>query len=452
MTRIVLVFIVVFACTLHAQTTRPTEKGEVPAATAEASEGVGSVIFIHPDGTSAANWAAGRALHAGPDGELQWDRLPHIAVYTGHMLNSLTATSHGGATTHSTGVKVYADSYGRMGAGPDSVELTDERAQNRGIALRAIAAELPVGFVQSGTLTEPGTGAFLASVEKRNDHEAIARQLIEREPTVLLGGGEKYFLPEGEKGRYGTGVRKDGENLFDLAESLGYTVVRTRDELLNLPDDTTKVLGVFADYHTFNDISEEELRAAGKEMYEPGTPTVAEMTEVALQVLSRHEKNFLLVVEEEGTDNFGNNNNASGLLEAMRRADEAIGLARGYVARHPRTLLVTAADSDAGGMRMVGIPLADGEAPPKRVDPRDYNGAPADGVEGTGGRPFMAKPDRFGRALPFYVVWAAQDDVSGGILVRGEGLNAHLIRGTMDNTEVQHLMTGTLLGFDKVQD
>jgi hypothetical protein len=29
--------------------------------------------------------------------------------------------------------------------------------------------------------------------------------------------------------------------------------------------------------------------------------------------------------EEEGTDNFGNHNNAAGMLEAMRRGDERSG-------------------------------------------------------------------------------------------------------------------------------
>ena len=63
----------------------------------------GNVIFIHPDGVSSASWAVARALGPGPDGDLNWDRLSHIALYRGHMLNSLTSTSNGGGPSLSGG-------------------------------------------------------------------------------------------------------------------------------------------------------------------------------------------------------------------------------------------------------------------------------------------------------------------------------------------------------------
>jgi hypothetical protein len=50
------------------------------------------------------------------------------------------------------------------------------------------------------------------------------------------------------------------------------------------------------------------------------------MLEVALPILNRDEDGFMVVLEEEGTDNFGNNNNGRGLVEATRRADDAIGV------------------------------------------------------------------------------------------------------------------------------
>ena len=38
-------------------------------------------IFFHPDGTSASHWDITRILYYGPDGFLNWDRLPVIAPY-----------------------------------------------------------------------------------------------------------------------------------------------------------------------------------------------------------------------------------------------------------------------------------------------------------------------------------------------------------------------------------
>ncbi len=88
--------------------------GMTPSGAAEK----GNVVFFHPDGTGANHWGALRLLKAGPDGEIEWDRLPAIATYTGHMKDALAATSHGGATTHAYGVKVPANSFGMDGKTP----------------------------------------------------------------------------------------------------------------------------------------------------------------------------------------------------------------------------------------------------------------------------------------------------------------------------------------------
>lgn len=407
---------------------------------------VGSVIFIHPDGASAATWAATRALHVGPDSDLNWDRLPAIALYRGHMRDSLTATSNGGATTHAFGVKVASDAFGMTAGGARAMPITDADGHSTSIAAQALRKGLRVGLVQSGIASEPGTAAFLAAVPSRRQHEDIAAQLIKSGAHVLLSGGERHFLPEGTAGVHGPGERTDGRNLIDEARAAGYTIVRTRDELADLPPSTDRVLGLFAWSSTFNDKDEQTLAERGLPLFDPETPTLAEMTSAALDVLSKDDSQFLLVIEEEGTDNFGNKNNAAGVMEAAKRADDAIGVAQDFLVEHPETLVITTADSDGGGLRMVGIPQLPFVTTPDVLPERDANGSPIDGVGGTGTASFIAQPDQFGQRLPFAVVWSARDDVAGGVLVRAQGLNAHLVGGSMDNTEVATLMRQTLFG------
>lgn len=410
------------------------------------SRGTGSVIFVHPDGASAATYAAARALHKGPDGALHWDTLPAIAVYRGHMRDDLTATSNGGATAHAFGIKPARDAFGRTAGGDLGEDIVDGQGRTKGVALRAIEEGIPVGLVQTGIAPEPGTAVFLAPNESRGNYEQIAVQLIESGATVLFSAGEMHFLPEGAAGVHGPGVRTDGRDLIAEARALGYTVVRTRDELLGLPADTGRVLGLFAHGATFNADREEALAEAGLPLYVPGSPTVAEMTEVALRVLRGTGCDFLLVVEEEATDNFGNKNNAAGVLEAAGRADDALGVAIADLGRHPRTLLLTTADSDGGGLRMIGERVRDGRPARATLPERESNGSPIDGVRGAGTAPFIAQPDRFGQRHPFRVTWASYGDVSGGILVRADGLHSDRVRGTMDNTEVAELIALTLFG------
>jgi alkaline phosphatase len=403
----------------------------------EVASDLGSVIFFHPDGMGVNTWGAVRMMTVGPDGRLNWDRMPHMAVYTGHMKDRLTSTSHGGATVHAYGVKVLADSYGMDGREP----LTAASGFEGSILQEAQAAGLAVGMVNSGTITEPGSGAFAASYPERYAHEEIALQIFESGAEVILGGGEQYFLPDGTEGLYGPGAREDGRDLVAEAGERGYAVVRTREELLALPDTVTRVLGLFAHYHTFNDQPEERLSQKGLVAWPDEPPTIGEMTQVALDVLSRSDRRFFLVSEEEGSDNMSNANNAMGEIIAGQRADETIGLIQEYIAEHPNTLLVTTSDSDAGGLQVFGEPFPADTAPA-----RASNGAPMDGVEGTNGRLFVAEPDANGVRHAFAIAWAQYHDVSGGILVKAQGLGADQVAGTMDNTDVYRVMYRTLFG------
>jgi len=400
----------------------------------------GSVIFIHPDGTSASHWTAARAAIAGPDGMINWDRLPSMAVYRGHMKTALTATSHGGATTHAFGVKVDPDSYGMDRDRP----LTALSGKPMSVMREALAAGLPVGIVNSGNIDEPGTGVFLASTRSRKDGQEIARQVVLSSAPVILSGGERWLLPKGVKGRHGEGERTDGKDLIAEAQALGYAIVYTRAELAALPADTRRVLGVFAHHHTFYDQTEEQLREKDLPLYLADAPTVGEMTAAAIAILARHGKPFLLVVEEEGTDNFCNVNNAAGGIEALRRADVAYGVARDYLRHHPDTLLLTAADSDASGLEVIAVPPAAAMTP---LPATTKNGAPLDGRGGTETLPFLAEPDQFGNRLPFGIAWTGFGDGAGGILARAEGINAEALRsGNCDNSDIYRLIYLTLFG------
>lgn len=403
----------------------------------------GSVIFCHPDGAGLNVWNAIRMMTVGPDGRTNWDRLPATALYLGHMNDALTGTSHGGATTHAYGIKVQADSFGQDG----DARIASRSGFNGSIAQEAMARGKWVGLVQTGASYEPGTAAFVASTARRNNLEEITRLVAESGVPVHLAGGERWYLPRGTQGRFGEGARTDGRNLVEELRGRGYTIVFTRQELAALPADATRVWGIFAHDHTFHDETEETLAQRNLPLFVETAPTFAEMTRAALRILSRAPDGFLLVAEEEGTDNFGNRNNARGVLESGRRADEAIGLMRDFVAANPRTMLLTTADSDAGALQVIGPRAGQGGVTPNQpLAERDRNGAPLDGQSGARGVPFIAAADRNGQRLPFAISWATLTDVSGAMLLRADGMNSDLVRGVIDNSEIFGLMHRTLFG------
>ncbi|MDJ0735279.1 MAG: alkaline phosphatase [Nostocaceae cyanobacterium] len=399
----------------------------------------GNVIFIHPDGTSPSHWGAARMLHYGPDGRLNWDKMSHLGVYLGHMKNQLTATSNGGAVTHATGIKVNADSFGLDENGKPLVAASGKPET---IMESAIAAGKGTAIINSGIIPEPGTGAFVAKAANRRLFADITKQIVESGVDVILGGGEIFYLPKGTAGRHASAEetqRTDGVNLIELAKSKGYTVVYTRDELLKLSANTKKILGIFAATDTYNDETEENLKKQNLPLYVPGAPTVSEMLDAALKVVSQNPQGFFVVLEEEGSDNFCNYNNAAGCIEAVKRADDAVGVAMKFIESKPNTLLVTAADSDAGGLEVVGdVNL------PSPVPERSKNGSPWDGKEGTKTLPFVSAPDKQGNRFAFAVGWTSFGDNTGSVVAKAHGMNADKLPTTVDNTDIYRLMYQTL--------
>lgn len=431
------------------------------------------VIFLHPDGTSPSHYALARFVDQGPDGRLNWDMMSRSSVYLGHMEDQLGGTSNGGAVTHATGAKVYAESFGLNADGSQVTSLSGNIGKT--IVEEAIAASKVTALVQSGAAFEPGTAAFVAQVGETVDANGnripprqrsadITKEVILSGVDFILGGGELNMVPLGTDGFHGTAAEYDAlsinplqrpsENLIELAKGNGYTVVYNEQQLNDLldpaktPTAPTKVLGVFAPIHTFNDRPEEVLAAQGLPLYTETAPTIAEMLDVTQKLMEKHP-NFIngsiAIVEEEGSDNFGNNNNAAGVLEGVRRADAAVGVAMDFINKYPNTLLLTAADSDAGGLQVV-----DPRTPGQPVGTINNNpttsarNVPLDGQTGANTLPFVAAPDASGDVFNFAVGWAGTPDFSGSIVSKAHGLNADKLPATVDNTGMYELMYETL--------
>jgi len=399
-------------------------------------------IFYHPDGTSMGHWDATRILYYGPDGSLNWDRLPQMAAYRGSLTNSLSSSSNAGATIHATGTRTWK---GAFGLDEQGREIVSANGTTNTIMEDAVECDLGTALVQTGSLIEPGTAVFVADAKNRYaDVEEIALEVIESGVDILLGAGEELLLPEGVEGHFGTGLRRDGRNLIEEARARGYAVVYTREAMQALPPETDKVLGVFNVEDTFNDRPEEALRRAGLPNYLESAPTVAEMTEFALARIGDNPNGFLAVVEEEGTDNFCNKMNASGCLAAMKRADDGFVPLLDFIDANPDTFLVTTSDSNAGGMQVSD--LASTDQPVPATEP--VSGAALDGVDGTGTTPFISAPDRTGRTFPFAIVWATGDDIGTGVIARGAGLNAEMLvpSSGVANTDIYRMLYFTLFG------
>jgi alkaline phosphatase len=161
-------------------------------------------------------------------------------------------------------------------------------------------------------------------------------QYLALEPDVLLGGGSDYFLPTGTPG----GKRKDGKDLIAAFPAKGYQVARNSQALRTAIG--PRLLGLFAE----EDMDHEIDRDAAKE------PSIAEMTEAALRVLSQDNRTgFVLLLETENTDTASHRNDIAALIRDLWIFDRAVALALECFRKAPgETLLIVTGDHDTGGL------------------------------------------------------------------------------------------------------
>ena len=236
--------------------------------------------------------------------------------------------SAAGATQIACGVKVPARAIG-MGA--------DGKTPCTTILEMAKAGGRAAGLVTTSGITDATPASFAAHVPHRSDEASIAAQELALGVDVLMGGRKRFFLPEASAGQ-----RKDGRNLLDEARAAGYAVVGTADELNQAP--VGKVLGLF----TMGDMSFEIDRAKTPE------PSLAEMTQKTLRLLSQNPKGFFAMIEGGRIDHAAHRNDAAAAIQDALAFDAAVGIALDFARRTPDTLLIVTADHETGGMALIG--------------------------------------------------------------------------------------------------
>lgn len=184
------------------------------------------------------------------------------------------------------------------------------------------------GLVTTARITHATPAGFFADVPHRSQEDAIAAQYLDQGPWVLLGGGAKHF--DGEK-------REDQRNLPGEFQNAGHQTARTKSELLGIA--TGPVLGLFAADHLPYTLDQKQDPVLLEKV-----PSLSEMTEQALKLLSRENKPFFLMIEGARVDHAAHANDAAGLLWDQLAFDDAIAVALEFQKRNPATLIVIGSD------------------------------------------------------------------------------------------------------------
>lgn len=232
-------------------------------------------------------------------------------------LNSLVTDSAAASSCWGSGSRVNNGSINQL---PDGTLLTP-------IAKVFRDAGKKIGLVTTATVTHATPAGFAASVAGRDDEEEIASQYLGL-VDVALGGGDVFFDPS---------RRKDRWDLFSEFSGQGYEVVRNREALLG--SGGGRCLGVFFPGHLPYSIDRDGDKTLGEKV-----PTLAEMTQTALQKLSDSPGGFLLQVEGARIDHAAHQNDIATLLREQLAFDDALGIALDFAEKRGDTLVVITSD------------------------------------------------------------------------------------------------------------
>ena len=323
-----------------------------------------NVILFVADGMDITTITAARIFDGqsrGEEGEenfLSFERFPHVALSKTYNVDAQTPDSAGTMTAMATGVKTRI---GMVSVGPGAA--VGDCAAGKANALPTFGelaeqAGLSTGVISTARLTHATPAAVYAHASDRDwerdvslSPEAkeqgctdIAAQLIDFPYgdgiDFAMGGGRSNFMtvdtpdPENPDER---GARRDGRQLTDewLAKSEGHRVVATLAEFEALPSTgPVKPLGLFERSH----MQYEADRAADQ----GGEPSLAAMTEKAIDLLSQNENGFVLLVEGGRVDHAHHGGNAARALRDAQAFSQAVAVARDKTSRDDTLIIVTA--------------------------------------------------------------------------------------------------------------
>ena len=446
-----------------------------------------NVILFIGDGMGVSTLTAARIFEgqmrgeSGEENRLSFEDFPYSALSKTYSANQQTSDSAPTMSAIITGVKtdegilsvdqrVQFNNYKTVNGNETKtlLEYAEESGRSTGVVSTARITHATPGACYAHTASRDWESDTDIFTRRKDAHEAkfpdIARQLIEFPYgdglEVALGGGRSKFLPKetvdpeypnktGERSdsrdlsREWTGKYKDSAFVWNKAQFDAIDTKRTKH-----------LLGLFEPSHM--KYEHDRLKNPGEE------PSLADMTSKAIDILSNNKKGYFLMVEGGRIDHAHHDGNAYRALKDTVALSDAVRTAASKVDLSETLIIVTADHSHtlfiqgypARGNDIVGLVREignDGEPEANYKLDRDKkpyttlgyaNGPGARRTE----RPTLTEekvrdPDYLQESnIPFSSETHGGEDVA----IFAAGVNAHLIRGSMEENWIFYVMADAM--------
>lgn len=286
-----------------------------------------NIIFLIGDGMGTSYTSAYRYMKDNPKTKVMEKTVFDPYLVGAQMTypdddNQNVTDSASAATAMSSGVKTYNAAIA-VDTNQKNVKTVLEQAKQIGKS---------TGLVATSEITHATPAAFGAHDISRKNMDAIANDYYDElingkhKVDVLLGGGKTNF------------IRKD-RDLTKEFQKAGYSYVTDRTSLL--ANKNKQVLGLFADGGLDKFIDRTSA-----------TPSLAEMTNSAIDRLKTNKKGFFLMVEGSQIDWAGHDNDIVGAMSEMEDFAKAFKAAIDFAKKDGQTLVIATADHSTGGLTL----------------------------------------------------------------------------------------------------
>lgn len=304
-----------------------------------------NVIFLLGDGLSVAHRTAARLMSKGmtegkANGRLAMDDLDHMALIGTSSTHSIATDSANTMSAYMTGHKSRVNALG-VYADRTPATMDDPKVETIAEALRRVTKK-SIGVVTTSEIEDATPAAVVSHTRKRDEKAAIVGMFYDVKPEVVLGGGSAYFLAKDVPGS----KRKDDKDYIKLFQDAGYTLATDKDELQKAAG-SDKILGLFHTGNMDTQLDRAFLKKGTVGKF-PNQPGLVEMTQVALDQLSKNEDGFFLMVEAASIDKMSHPMDWERAMVDTIEFDQAVAVARKFQESHPDTLVVVTGDHTHG--------------------------------------------------------------------------------------------------------
>jgi alkaline phosphatase len=433
-----------------------------------------NVILFIGDGMGVSTLTAARILEgqlrgeSGEENRLSFEEFPYSALSKTYSVNQQTSDV------------VYSDHTTVKGNESKTLlEMAEDSGRSTGVVSTARLTHATPGACYAHTPGRDWESDKDIFNRKKEAHEAkfpdIARQLLEFSHgdglEVAIGGGRLKFIPQTVKDpEYPNrvGDRMDGRDLTQewLSKYKNSAYVWNKQQFDAVDTKKTKhLMGLFEP--SYMQFESDRAKDPG------GEPSLSEMTAKSIDLLSQNKKGYFLMVEGGRVDHGHHNGNAYRALtetielsNAVRTAVQKVNLDETLIvvtADHSHTLTIMGypfrGNNILGLVREVG-----NDGNPEPGYKKDRNGLPYTTLNYTSGpgyrngiidpnngNPIRKRFDLFtvDTTAPGFLQEAMipiNDETHGGedVAIFATGVNAHLIRGSMEENWTFYVMADAL--------